>query len=84
MLIILINCDQKVSTKFDSFCKYANGQYLPGSDYTPSLHHYDYLKKSENDKTKEKFWLRDETKKSFMSELDGVRNYLTKISSKKL
>ena len=73
-----------MSTKFDSFCKYANGQYLPGSDYTPSLHHYDYLKKSENDKTKEKFWLRDETKKSFMSELDGVRNYLTKISSKKL
>ena len=75
MLIILINCDQKVSTKFDSFYKYTNGQYLPGSDYTPSLHHYDYLKKSENDKTKEKFWL---------WELDGVRNYLTKISSKKL
>ena len=54
---------------------------LGAPDYTPSLHHYDYLKKSENDKTKEKFWLWDETKKSFMSELDGVRNYLTKISS---
>ena len=25
----------------------------------------------------------EETKKSFASELDGVRNYLTKISSKK-